>query len=118
MCPAVKKQFLDLYAGLGYKPNKRIYIPGYIPIPPEGGGPTPVPEDIEEAVRKTTITVTDSEGQEETVTVAQMAEMLMGVISDMLSAKKKYLTGHVVDEDSDEQPDQETIYLNTEVAPA
>ena len=118
MCPAVKKQFLDLYAGLGYKPNKRIYIPGYIPVPPEGGVSPIPPEDIEEAVRATTITVTDPDGHEETVTVEQMASMVVGVIADMENAKKKYLTGHVVDEDSDEQPDGETIYLNTEVAPA
>ena len=114
MCPAVKKQFLNLYAGLGYKPNKAINLPGYIPVPPEGGGPSPIPEDIEEAVRKTIITVTDSDGQEETVSVAQMAEMLMGVLADMQAAKKKYLNGYTKDEDSDGQPDGETVYFDTD----
>ena len=121
MCPAVKKQLLNLYAAFGFTPTKAIIVPGYIPIPPEGGGGgggSDTPEDIEEAVRNTTITITDPDGSEETVTVEQMAAMLINVIADMQAAKKKYLTGHIVDEDSDEQPDEETIYLKTDVAPA
>ena len=44
-----------------------------------------------------------------------MAEMLVGVIADMLEAKRKYLTEYTKDEDSDGEPDAETVYFDTDI---
>lgn len=109
MCPAVKKQFLNLYAAFGFKPTKDIIVPGYKPVPPGSIGPTPVPVDIEEEVRKTKITVIDKEGKPVEMTVE---ELLTTLSDDMIEAKRKYLVGYIEDSDSDQEPDNETIYLN------
>ena len=101
MCPAVKKQFLNLYAAFGFKPTKDIIVPGYKPVPPEGGGPIPPGPSIEEAVRRTTITVKDADGNETSMSVADLFQMMF----------YDYLTGYIKDSDSDGEPDGEAIYL-------
>ena len=111
MCPAVKKQLLNLYAAFGFTPTKDIKVPGYTPKPPEGGeGPIPG-GDISEKVKETEITVTGEGGEETTVTVEDMAGMLVAALKEIQHIKEKYLTGYVNDEDSDEQPDDETLYF-------
>lgn len=101
MCPAVKKQFLNLYAAFGFKPTKDIIVPGYKPKPPEGGGPIPPGTDIQKAVRETTITVKDADGHETSMSVQDLFQMMF----------YDYLTGYIKDSDSDGEPDDGAIYL-------
>ena len=108
-----KKQFLNLYAGLGYKPTKNIIVPGYKPVPPEGGSPTPAPPDIEEIVRNTTVTILDKDGHPVEIAVADLLSQLS---TDMEHTKENYLIGYVEDSDSDQEPDNETIYMRPEKA--
>lgn len=80
-----------------------------------GGGGGDDPEDTREIVRNTPITVTDPEGHQETITVSQMAGMVVDINAEVEDARKKHLTGYTEDEDSDGQPDNETLYLKPEV---
>lgn len=82
---------------------------------PSGGGGEVDPDKIREIVRTTPITVTDPEGQQETVTVNQMAGMVVDINAEVEEARKKYLTGYTEDEDSDGKPDGEILYFNPEV---
>lgn len=101
MCPAVKKQLLNLYAAFGFKPTKDIIVPGYKPVPPEGGGPIPPSPEIEAAVRDTTITVKDADGRKTEMSVQDLFQMMF----------TDYLTGYIKDTDSDGNPDDGAIYL-------
>ena len=73
-----------------------------------GGGPVPPGTDIEEAVRKTEVTIKDDEGKETTLTVQEAIQLMYAEQKAML---KELLTGYVKDSDSDGEPDDGAIYL-------
>ena len=103
-----QRLIITLVALLKYEGSRRDPSGG-------GGGGDVDPDEIREIVRTTPITVTDPEGQQETVTVDQMAELLVDVNAEVQEAKKKHVTGYTKDDDSDGKPDEEILYFNPEV---
>ena len=85
---------------------------------PQGGGGGDIdPEKIREIVRTTPITVVGPGGHLETMTVEETADRLVDVDAEVQDARKKHLISYTTDDDSDGQPDDETIYFIPEVKP-
>lgn len=62
------------------------------------------------------VPVQDAEGHPTTMTVQEAVQNVVNVQSAVDHASKTYLTGSVVDEDGDGQPDNETLYFHPEVS--
>lgn len=65
------------------------------------------------AIQEQPVTVVNQEGEQVTMTVQEAVQQVVEMQTQVEQAMETHMVGNVVDENDDGQPDDETIYFNT-----